>query len=119
MGNGIDGRYAAYQINLLRARGDLSHAVEVCRQATRRYPADPFFFRILGDMQYELGLSIEALESYLEFARRIGEKTNLIAELFRFINKLRTNRASEIQDKLIYDRLTALIGDELLLVAAG
>lgn len=75
MDSNVDGRaQTANRIKLLRTEGALQYAVEVCRQATEQYPNENFFFKILGDMQYELWLNIEALDSYLEFAKRIEEK---------------------------------------------
>lgn len=115
--NDIDGRIqTANQIKQLRTEGVLLRAIEACKQATKQYPDENFFYKILGDMQYELLLNLEALDSYMEFAKRIGEKTYLIANLFRFVNKLRTNRGAQVKDKVIYDRLTVLIGNDLLLM---
>ena len=83
----------ANQIKILRGNDRLNEAIYICKQATNQFPDENFFFKILGDLQYECSMYEESFYSYIKFVLRIREKTNLITNLFRFINKLKIGRA--------------------------
>ena len=107
-------KQTANQIKTLRWNGGIEQAIEICRQATKQYPEDNFFFKILGDLQYDCSLYREALHSYIEFALRIWERAYLIANLFRFVNKLRNTPNSPIADSVLRCQFLELLDNDLL-----
>ncbi len=106
----------AYQIKLLRISGNLEKAIDICEQATQQYPDENFFFKILGDLQYECSMYEESFYSYIQFVLCIGEKTNLITNLFRFINKLRTNESFQRRDEFLCNHLIEILDNDAITV---
>lgn len=106
----------AYQIKLLRISGNLEKAIDICEQATQQYPDEKFFFKILGDLQYECSMYEESFYSYIQFVLCIGEKTNLITNLFRFINKLRTNESFQRRDEFLCNHLIEILDNDAITV---
>lgn len=70
----------------------------------------------MGDLQYECSMYEESFYSYIEFVLRIGEKTNLITNLFRFINKLRKNESVQIGDEKICNKLIEILDNDSITV---
>lgn len=106
----------ASQIKTLRASGNLYFAVFVCKKAIEQYPDENFFYKILGDLQYDCGMEKDSFDSYIEFVIRIREKTYLTANLFRFIRKLRKNGTGQIDDKIICQKLIAILDNHLIVM---
>ena len=49
MGALQDKKLYAQNISILRYEGKINEAIVQCKTATEKYPADNFFFKILGD----------------------------------------------------------------------
>lgn len=102
----------ANQIKILRGNDRLNEAIYICQQATKQYPDENFFFKILGDLQYECSMYEESFYSYIKFVLRIREKTNLITNLFRFINKLRRNECFQGKDAFFCSHLIEILDND-------
>lgn len=106
----------ANQIKILRGNDRLNQAICICKQATNQFPDENFFYKILGDLQYECSMYEESFYSYILFVLRIREKTNLITNLFRFINKLRKNESVQIGDEKICYKLIEILDNDSITV---
>ncbi len=66
----------------------------------------------MGDLQYECSMYEESFYSYIKFVLRIREKTNLITNLFRFINKLRRNECFQGKDAFLCSHLLEILDND-------
>lgn len=99
----------AEEIRNKRYSGDIESAISVCKRAIGLYPEENIFYKFLGDMEYGCGRYWEALDCYLDFLKRIGDKPYLITNFFRFINKFYSDVAVENHKQILQDKLIALL----------
>lgn len=99
----------AEEIRNKRYSGDIENAISICRHAIGLYPEENIFYKFLGDMEYSIGRYWEALDCYLDFLKRIGDKPYLITNFFRFVNKLYSNIVLEQDKQILQNKLISLL----------
>lgn len=87
------------EIQILRQQKRIPEALEKCREASRRFPSENFFYRIEGDLSLQLGRPGDAAEAYLKNLRLLQGST------FHVFQKSYSNlrRNSAVSDKFMKD----------------
>lgn len=84
----IQKKETADKISKLRQAGNLSEAIEECREAIDSYPRDNFFHKILGDIYLQNGDVENACDEYIENLKLISHKPYLFKVFTRFFRSL-------------------------------
>ena len=82
------------EISKLRFDGNLSVAIERCRDAISAYPEDNFFYKVLGDLYFQEKNYVTASQAYLEHLKRLSKKPEHFKAFARFYRQF-TSEASE------------------------
>lgn len=82
------------EISKLRFDGNLSVAIERCRDAISAYPEDNFFYKVLGDLYFQEKNYVTASQAYLEHLKRLSKKPEHFKAFARFYRQF-TAEASE------------------------
>ncbi len=93
----------------LRKSGELGQAVQACNEAIKFFPRSNFFFKIKGDILYDLSRYDEAVYAYLLFLERIKEKPEYFTNFTRFIGKVHAKTAI---NKNVLEKLSEMIVNE-------
>ena len=88
MGALQDKKLYAQNISILRYEGKINEAIVQCKTATEKYPADNFFFKILGDLYMDLDCYEMAATAYFENLKRIS-RPELFRTFVRFYERIR------------------------------
>jgi len=102
-------REFAERIFNLRFSNNLEEAIRVCDDAIKLYNSSNFFFKIKGDILYDLKEYEDALNVYLLFLDRIKTAPEYFTNFARFFEKV--NAKNQISDK-IFNKLAHLIKRE-------
>lgn len=96
-------------IYLRRSSGDLEGAIQICNEAIERYNRSNFFFKIKGDILYELGKYEDAVSAYMSFLDRIKSEPEFFTKFTSFLAKVA--KKTEISHD-IFEKLAEIIGKE-------
>lgn len=99
----------ADRIYRLRASHNLEEAVLVCDEAIKVYSQSNFFFKIKGDILYDLKKYNDAIETYMLFLARIKDEPQYFTNFMRFFEKV--SRRCPIQQQ-VYSEIVTLIQNE-------
>ena len=101
-------REFSVHIMKLRKSGDLGQAVQFCNEAIKLFPRSNFFFKIKGDILYDLARYEEAVGAYLFFLERIKEKPEYFTNFTRFFGKVHLKITI---NRDVFEKLSCMIGN--------
>ncbi|WP_419017018.1 ATP-binding protein [Eubacterium callanderi] len=103
-------------ISDFRRVGNISAAIDTCIEATKKYPDDNFFFKILGDLYMQISSYDKAADAYFENLKRI-KRADLFKTFARFYERLQSKVDAEFletyQNKIINAVKEGLVSAEL------
>lgn len=102
-------RELSNRIYELRIRGNLEDAIQICDEAIEIYRSSNFFFKIKGDILYDLGNYEDAISAYMNFLKRIKDKPELFTKFATFFQKAVGHIAV---GRNTYETLARMIGEE-------
>lgn len=80
----------------LRYSENLEQAISECIQATKLFPTNNFFYRILGDLYKQIGNIESAFDAYLEHLKLIQGRPDLVGSFARFYRYLKLNTPEKL-----------------------
>lgn len=93
------------EISRLRYDGDFFKAIDLCLEATDRFPENNFFYKILGDLYIQVDNYDEASLAYLEQLKRLAERPDQFKTFARFYKlfatKVSAERLSQYQNSIL------------------
>lgn len=97
------------RIYRLRQQGDISGATAICKDATWLFYNNNFFYKIYGDLLFELKEWDGALEAYLNFLERIKEEPEYFTNFAKFFQRI--NRENKIDEK-VFNQLAEIVSNK-------
>lgn len=76
------------QIYQLRQKGETRNAILLCQEAIRAFKSSNFFYKICGDMYFELGQYLDAINMYMKFMDNIGDTPEYFTNFAKFVKKV-------------------------------
>lgn len=102
-------REYAERIYKLRVLKNLEEAVQVCDEAITQYNESNFFFKIKGDILYDLKKYQDAVDAYMCFLDRIKDEPEFFTNFTRFFEKV--SRKYQV-DNAVFTKMARLISNE-------
>jgi signal transduction histidine kinase len=90
-----------------RSRGKLTKAIELCYDGINRFPEDYFYYKILGDICYQIKDYETAINSFVKFLIKIHNK-----QVFSGFS-IRYDRVIKSAPKAVVTRFVRMIKDEI------
>lgn len=107
----------ASRISQLRNAGNLSLAIELCNEASKKFSDDYFFPQIVGDLYFQNGDYEAASQALVEFLKKLPSRLGLFGDFANRYYRLRrvwsreriSQYAASIMDEVQSGRLSKLI----------
>ena len=97
------------QIYQLRQKGETRNAILLCQEAIRAFKSSNFFYKICGDMYFELGQYLDAINMYMKFMDNIGDTPEYFTNFAKFVKKV--SEVYEIPEN-IFDKIARRVGNK-------
>lgn len=97
------------RIYKLRELNNLAEAVQVCDEAINNYNESNFFFKVKGDILYDLKEYKDAINAYMCFLDRIKNEPEYFTNFTRFFEKV--SKKYRIEDT-VFTKIARLISNE-------
>lgn len=81
-------RECAAKISGMRRAGELEKAVNACDEAIALYRENNFFYKIKGDILYEMKEYEKAMDCYMEYLEKIKKNPEFFTNFSRFFEKI-------------------------------
>lgn len=75
-------------ISQYRNDSQLEDAIKECKKAISEYPGNNFYYKILGDIQFQSMQYEESLLSYVDYLARINDRYNLFKGFIKYFKRL-------------------------------
>ena len=121
----------ARRISQMRDGGDIDGALSVCKEAIDVFPSNNFFYKLQGDLFFQIKDYNNAANSYLLDLEHLGDRKDLFRTFIRFYRHLQSVASAEFlasyKEKIrssirakkfsstVVESLVTFFGEELLL----
>lgn len=104
----VEEREYASKISEMRYAGELKKAVNSCDEAIGAYEDNNFFYKIKGDILYEMKEYKKSMDIYMEYLEKIKKNPEFFTNFSRFVKKIYL--VSEL-DKQVFGKLLQISRD--------